>query len=223
MIGPLRESVKKLAYRLPPALGIMTPRYPYQVEPAVLAGTVSLVERSREAGGSVVEVGVAKGDTSVFVLEHMRSVGDDRPVVFVDTFDGFTPESVEHEVSARGKRRQPLRSYRYGDRGTFERKLRRLGYENFEIVEADAARFDWGTVAPIGAMLLDVDLYLPTKTILEAAHPLLCPGGGIIVDDCVPDRPWDGAWQACAEFCAERGVTSTTVGRQGRLLTGVDR
>jgi len=222
VIGPLRESVKRIAYRLPPRLGVMTPRYPYQVEPAVLAATLSLIDQTRSAGGSVIEVGVAKGDTSVFVLEHMRSVGDDRPVVFVDTFDGFTPESIDHELSARGKPPQPLRSYRYGDRGVFERKLRRLGYENFEIVEGDAARFDWARVAPIGAMLLDVDLYLPTKAILEAAHPLLCAGGGIVVDDCLPGRPWDGAWQACTEFCNERALTSTVVGSQGRLLRAVD-
>lgn len=218
-MGAFGEAVKKLAYRLPPSLGIMTPSYRYQVEPAVLAAFLTLIDRTGAEGGAVVEVGVAQGETSVFVLEHLRSVGDARSATLVDTFAGFTPDSVEFEVSSRGKRPQPMRSYRYGDRDIFERKLRRLGYENFGVVESDAARFDWTSVAPIGAMLLDIDLYLPTKAVLEEVHPLLCPSGGIIVDDCVPGGPWDGAWRACTEFCDERGMTPTTVGRQGRLVT----
>lgn len=214
----LREAVKWLVYRTPVAERAMAPSYPYKLNPAQLCAMVELVDATRSAAASVAEVGVAKGDTSVFLLEHLRTTGDDRPLLLFDTFGGFTSESVSVEVATRGKAAGEYDVFRYGDSRRFERNLRRAGYDRFRVVTGDAAAFDWGTIAPIGAVILDIDLYQPTITTLEAIWPHLVPGGGIVVDDCLPDTPWDGSLQAYEQFIAAHGLPFERVGHKGAVV-----
>lgn len=212
-----REAAKWLLYRAPLADRLLAPAYPYKLNPAQLAAMLELIDRTREANASVAEIGVARGDTSLFLLEHLRTTRDERPLWLFDTFGGFTPESVEAEVSDRGKTAGAYEVFRYGDERRFERHLRKAGYENFRIVKGDASRFDWSTIAPIGAVILDIDLYLPTVAILEAIWPHLVPSGGIVVDDCLPDTPWDGSLQAYEEFIAAEGLPFERVGHKGAV------
>ena len=214
----LREAGKWLVYRVPVAERLMAPSYPYKVNPAQLAALVELISETRDDGGSIAEIGVAKGDTSVFLLEHLGTEGDERPLFLFDTFGGFTPDSVAIEVSDRGKAAGEYGVFRYSDERRFRRNLLRAGYENFRIMKGDASSFDWSTIAPIGAVLLDIDLYQPTITTLEALWPHLVPGGGVVVDDCLPDTPWDGSLQAYEEFIASHGLPFERVGEKGAMV-----
>lgn len=196
----------------------MAPSYPYKLNPAQLAAMLELITATQGANASIAEVGVARGDTSVFLLEHLRTTADGRPLLLFDTFDGFTPDSIEMEVSVRGKPAGAYGVFRYGDERRFERKLRKAGYESFRIVKGDASRFDWSTIAPIGAVILDIDLYQPTISILEGIWPHLVPSGGVIVDDCLPDTPWDGSLQAYEEFIAAHGLPFERIGHKGAIV-----
>ncbi len=196
----------------------MAPAYPYKLNPGQLRAMLDLVDGTREQGGSVAEIGVAQGDTSVFLLEHMRTTDDPRHLFLFDTFGGFTPVSIEVEVSDRGKPAAAYEAFRYGDEKRFARNLRHAGYDRFEIVVGDASGFDWGTVAPIGAVLLDIDLYQPTIATLNAIWPHLAPGGGIVVDDCLPGTPWDGSLQAYEEFISAHGLRFERVGEKGAVV-----
>jgi precorrin-6B methylase 2 len=196
----------------------MAPSYPYKLNPGQLSAMVELIDDTRDTGASVAEIGVAKGDTSVFLLEHLRTTGDDRPLVLLDTFGGFTPESVAIEVSDRGKDAREYGVFRYSDEMRFCRNLQQAGYSNFEIVKGDASNFAWGTIAPIGAVILDIDLYQPTIATLEAIWPHLVPSGGIVVDDCLPDTPWDGSLQAYEEFIAAHALPFERVGQKGAIV-----
>jgi len=135
----------------------------------------------------VVEICVARGDTSVFLLEHLRTKGDSRSLLLFNTFTGFASESVRIELFERGKNHDEYDKFQYGDERLLCRNLRGAGYERFRTYKGDTSTFDWSRVAPVGAVLLDIGLYLPTKRILEAIYPHLCPGGGIVVDDCFAD------------------------------------
>lgn len=213
-----KESVKYLVYRSPVVGKLMSPDFPYKVSPGQLATMVELIESSRDAKGAVIEIGVAQGDTSVFLLEHLRSVGDDRRLLLFDTFSGFTPSSIEVEVERRGKDRGDYDKFRYGDEGIFNRRLTAAGYSQFQTFRGDASEFDWSSIGPIGAVLLDIDLYQPTKLILEGIYPHLCEGGGIVVDDCVEGGPWDGSLQAYQEFIAAHGMPFERVGNKGAVV-----
>lgn len=212
------ELTKWMIYRLPMARRLMAPRYPYKINPAQLAAMLQLIDATRGSDGIVAEIGVAQGDSSVFFLEHLATTRDPRPLWLFDTFSGFTEHSVAHETGVRGKDATEYARFRYGDEARFQRNLREAGYENFHTVRGDAAAFDWTSLGPIGAVLLDIDLYQPTITILDAIWPQLVPGGGIVLDDCLADTAWDGSLQACEEFIARHGLPFVRVGHKGALL-----
>jgi len=214
----LRETVKFATYRTPIFNRLMAPSYPYKLDPGELCAMLGFVDATRGTGATIAEVGVAQGNTSVFLLEHLKTVDDDRKLLLFDTFNGFTESSLDHEVHVRGKNKPDVDGFRYGDEGRFNANLRRLGYQRFRTIAGDASAFDWGSLGPIGAVLLDIDLYQPTITILEAVYPRLVPGGGIVVDDCVAGIAWDGALQAYKEFTNAHGLPFERVGQMGAVI-----
>lgn len=218
----LMTLIKHIVYRLPVLRNSMFPAYRYWVDPGELSAMVGLIDATRGAGGAIVEIGVARGETSVFILEHLRTTGDARTLVLVDTFSGFTPESVDYEVANRRKRASEISDYSYGNARVFNYSLARLGYSNYRIIEGDCSKVDWKEIGPIGAVFLDVDLYLPTSATLEALWPLIVPGGGVVLDDCVEPAWFDGAFQACREFIDRHGLPFVRVGGKGALIRKPD-
>jgi predicted O-methyltransferase YrrM len=214
----VRETAKAVIYRTPLLGRLMAPTYPYKLEPAQLAAMVAFIDATRAQGAAIVEIGVAQGATSVFLLEHLKFTGDTRPLLLFDTFRGFTAESIRFEVEQRGKAYGPFYAFRYGDERRLQRNLRRAGYNNFRTFAGDAAAFDWSTLGPIGAVLLDIDVYQPTLAILEQVWPNLAPGGGMVIDDCVEGTPYDGGFQALRDFVAAKGITAEPLGYKGAIL-----
>src|ERR1700730_17088792 len=93
------QHLKRAAFRWPGLRELSRPRYDYNIEPTQLAWLCRAIEDTRTAHasdvstqGCVAEVGVARGMTSVFLLEHMRQIGDKRTYVCIDTFSGFRKE-----------------------------------------------------------------------------------------------------------------------------------
>ncbi|HWV26247.1 MAG TPA: TylF/MycF/NovP-related O-methyltransferase [Aeromicrobium sp.] len=214
----LTEQAKYLVYRTPGIRRLMAPTYPYKINPAQLATMVQLIDATRDSGALVAEVGVAQGDSSVFLLEHLRTCGDDRSLHLFDTFSGFTPESITVEVDERGKDEAEYDKFRYGSEKHFRQNLQRLGYQRFETHAGDASVIDWSAWGGVGAMLLDIDLYEPTRVILDAVYPHLVPGGGIVVDDCLANTAWDGSLQAYQEFIDKHDLPFIRVGEKGALV-----
>jgi O-methyltransferase len=196
----------------------MSPRYKYKINPGQIAALINLINDTRAGDGAVVEIGVAQGDTSTFILEHMRTTDDSRPVYLMDTFSGFTEESIEHEVKVRGKAASPYAAFRYGDEELFRKSLNAAGYSRFKTIKGDASAFDWSKMGPIGAVLLDIDLYEPTIKILNNIWPHIIPGGGVVVDDCLAGSAWDGSLQAYEEFIAAHKLPFRRVGEKGALV-----
>ena len=62
-------------------------------------------ESSAGNKGCIVEVGVARGMTSVFLLQHMRHLRDNRTYFCMDTFAGFVQKDVDYEVKFRHKKK----------------------------------------------------------------------------------------------------------------------
>ena len=211
---------KRLAYYLPLSLrGLMLPYYRFGVEPAQLACLLGLIDANNSTGGGVVcEVGVNRGYTSMFLLEHMRSTANPNTVVLVDTFNGFTEDAIIHEVRHRGKNKSDIDRFKGASPRLFSKHLRQLGYDNFKVIAGNGEEVDWAEVGPIAVALIDVDLYLPTKRTLDRIWPQIIPGGACMVDDCKRGTQWDGALQAYAEFIAEHNMPFIQVGTKGGLL-----
>jgi O-methyltransferase len=214
----LHEVIKFAVYHTPVVNRLMAPSYPYKLNPAQLTAMAELIAGTRGTGAAIAEVGVAKGDTSIFLLEHLRTCGDTRTLLLFDTFAGFTQESVQYEVANRGKSPSHYRVFRYGNEERFQRNLTRAGYTRFRTINGDASKFDWSSLAPIGAVLLDIDLYQPTIAVLNSIYPHLLSGGGIVLDDCLAGTAWDGSLQAYEEFITARGLPFERVGQKGALV-----
>lgn len=214
----LMAKARYAAYRTPVLRNLMLPEYRYWVDPGTLSAMIELVAATRDSGAAVVEVGVGRGFTSVFLLEHLRTSGDPRSLFLVDTFTGFTEGNVDYELGERDKRASDLTDYSYGSREVFEFGLSRLGYSDYHIMATDCTKVDWNAIGPIGALLLDVDLYQPTRETLELVWPLVIPGGGIVVDDCIEPHWADGALEAYREFIEARDLPFQRVGGRGGLL-----
>ena len=155
-----------------------------------------------------------------FLREHLNDIGQ-RQYVAIDTFDGFIPADVDHELSVRGKDGQEsnlVGGFSQNRKQWVERSLALAGHSDVRIVQADVGALDYKPFGPIAFALIDVDLYLPVKKALANIAPHMSPGGCIVVDDCKADNVYDGALQAYAEWCDGRGESQEIVhGKLGVL------
>lgn len=216
----LMQRVKRFAYRSPMLNFLSRPRYDYGIDPAQLSWLVTAIDatRSNAKPGSIVEVGVARGMTSAFLLEHLKRSGDKRRYVCIDSFAGFIPSDVDFEVNQRSKRPDVYGAFSYNDVDVFTANLNRVGYPRLQIHKGDASAFDFATIAPVDVMLLDVDLYVPTLNVLRNSLPHMNSPAYVMVDDCMDSNIYDGALQAYREFCQERGIGMRVVGTKGGII-----
>jgi O-methyltransferase len=210
MARPILDLAKKLAFRYT-RLGV--PAYPYIVEPIQLATLVSELERVKDIPGSIIEVGVAWGQTTRFVCEHLVASGRNSEKFYaIDTFESFSPKDVEFEVKHRGKTREQVSGFGYLDFEVWKRNFRKFKF--LTACKADCSTFEYSTVAPIKLAFLDVDLYLATLNALKHIYAHLADGGVIMVDDVMRPSRWDGAYQAYEEFCAQAGLPFELIGNK---------
>jgi O-methyltransferase len=75
----------------------------------------------------------------------------------------------------------------------FDRTMVLKDLERVHSFATDVTKFDFSTLGPIAFCLSGADLYQPIRDDLPKIFAALSPGGIIVVDDCQPDAPWDGA------------------------------
>lgn len=174
-------------------------RYDYNFTPAQLAFLCQCLDRTQDAEGSIVEIGCAMGHTTVFLRQHMYVSGIDKPYACIDTFSGFTPADVDYELHVREKS-AAFDGFRQNKKRWFLQTLANNGFSETLVIQADINDLDLSQIGPIAFALIDVDLYRPVRTALEKVYSRLVNGGMIVVDDCQPEQPFDGALQAYTEF-----------------------
>ena len=185
-------------------------QYPYMFTPQQLQFLTQCLVETRDVPGCVVEAGCAFGATTVYLNRFMAEEGIERRYIAIDTFAGFVSSHVAYEVTNRGKaaQKEDIRTaFADNSQVWLDETMRHEGIANVTSIAADVAHFDFEKLGPIAFCLLDVDLYLPIQGALPSIYSRLSPGGIIVVDDCLPDNIWDGAFQAYREFCAEQGIT----------------
>jgi O-methyltransferase len=151
--------------------------------------------RTREVGGSVVEVGCFQCGTSAWAMRMLRAMGVDREYVCVDTFGGFVDSQFAHDVQ-RGTAASLKHGFTFNSPRLVRRFLARWGVPEIKLLEADVVALPATALPPrIAVALVDVDLEEPTFAALEKIYPRLAAGGTIVVDDCSvdPTNPYRGA------------------------------
>lgn len=199
------------------------PRYPFNITPGQLA---FLMEKSAEIYRRnglvrVAEIGVARGMTARFLLEYFKTENINYHYMMLDTFSSFVETDLDFEVNQRGKERWRLESFGYLDFKKFKENF--APFDDVEIIQTDASSFDFQSLAPIDLVILDVDLYLPTKAVLARLQQLNPKPQYVLVDDVLDSNRYDGAYQAYHEFLAEScwqdpNLCSYQVGLKGGVI-----
>src|ERR1700676_2135840 len=134
----------------------------YMVTPFQLAFLVRCLDETKELPGPIVEVGCARGQTTLYLNLHLASLGVQKPYICIDTFRGFTQSDIQYEVNVRKK--VPTFSwggFSYNDKRWFDRAMELNGIGRVQSIQADVNEFDFPGIENISFCLLDVDLYLP--------------------------------------------------------------
>jgi O-methyltransferase len=126
--------------------------------------------RSEGVAGALAEVGVWRGETSAF----LHRLAPDRRLYLFDTFSGFSeqdlpagsPDTRFRDTSAEAVRRRV---------GASENVVLVPGHVPRTLERAAGERF--------AMVLLDLDLFEPTRASLEFFYPLLEPGAFLVVHD----------------------------------------
>lgn len=198
---PMQEFLKRLAFRS----GVIKASYDFLLEPNELLELMLALRRGERLSGDIIEVGVARGRTTVFLNRFLDSLDSAKTYYVVDTFSGFVPEDIAHERLNRGKQRYSYRGFSYNSMRVWERNVvQDNGLKRVKIIPGDIKRVNLDPGQTFSTALIDVDLYLPTKAALEIIYPRLVRGGTIIVDDACEDGPYEGAFAAFMEFAKTR-------------------
>jgi predicted O-methyltransferase YrrM len=208
----LIERFKRWAYRSEPLAELSAPRYRYCLQVSELCALAQAISTTAGSEGRVVEIGVARGMTTVFLNTHLDALGDKRRYLAIDTFSGFTSEDIDFEVAQRGKSRGSYFGFTYNDDMVFRRNMARLGFDRVDVLKLDVNQLAQEHLGKVSVALLDVDLYRPTLHALQVTYEALEDGGYIFVDDVSIGTVYDGAAQAYFEFTESLGLPRTTVG-----------
>jgi SAM-dependent methyltransferase len=180
--------------------------YNYMFDPEQLRFLMDCILATQNISGACVEAGCAKGATTAFLRKWMHCRGIEKQYFAIDTFSGFPAEQASYEVEFRNKPRRIKYAFTDNKKEWFDHSMRLAGINDVKSVEADVARFDFDRIGAISFCLLDVDLFLPISEALPKIYKNLSPGGLILVDDCAPDRIYDGALEAYQEFVQSKNL-----------------
>jgi O-methyltransferase len=136
--------------------------------------------------GDLVETGVWRGGTSMFMRAVLAAHGvTDRTVFVADSFEGLpAPDPGQYPADSRSRLHEL--GYLAVSRETVEDHFRRYGLLDdqvrfvkgwFRDTMPTLAGHSWSVVR------MDGDMYESTITVLESLYPTLSPGGFLIVDD----------------------------------------
>merc|ERR1712167_5076 len=131
-----------------------------------MGSIVNEIERLSNVSGNIVEIGVARGLTTRFICEHIRSSGYSESLKYfaLDTFSSFTKQDVDFEVDMRGKSRGEIVGFGYNNFDVWSKNF--LEFDFLKPIKADCSTYDYQLIGPLKLAFLDVDLYLPTKNAL---------------------------------------------------------
>ena len=164
--------------------------------------------------GDIVECGVAQGDTIIFLRNLQKEKKDNRLILALDSFEGF-PKGTEKDAdwfNALEKPKPRLLKYnveyvknRLIKFGLFDEDLKSIKFIK-GFIPKTFKDYDFREVSLLN---IDLDLYQPTKDVLNFFWPLMQEGGIMICDeyDFKKDlERWPGPKIAIDEFCSEKNI-----------------
>jgi len=196
------------------------PEYRFQFSAQQLCFFCKCLSDTKDIRGDVAEIGCEYGHTTIFLNNYLDNlIGEKKRYFALDTFSGFSETDISFEVENRSKTRYFYEGFRENRKEWFMKTMDINKAKRVEVIEADINDFNLQGLGHLSFVLLDVDLYRPTKKALPELYEALSPGGILIVDDCDPSNfCWDGAYQAYIEFTKIAGVTPRIIHQKLGLI-----
>jgi predicted O-methyltransferase YrrM len=207
------KKFRKWALFFTPLRSIFLYKHEFMQSPRQLQTLLELFEETKDIHGDVVEVGVAYGHTTILLNRLMEEQGVEKKYIAIDTFSGFLPKDIQYERESRDKKKDNYSAFQVNAKAWFDKTMEINYINRVESYEMDAGEFQFSS--PVSFCLLDVDIYLPTKKVLENIWPHISPGGIILIDDCKDNSNFDGSFQAYQEFIKEHSLPSEVRSGQG--------
>src|SRR5215475_9470728 len=199
-----------IAKRIAFASGLARTRYSLLIDPATVFELLSALRRGEHLDGDVIEVGVARGKTTVFLNRFMDSLNSTKRYIALDTFGGFTQSDVDYERQHRHKPYSYRGEFTYNSVARWRRTvLAANGIGRADIIQGDIKNVQLPEEMRFSTALIDVDLYLPTLAALRKIYARLVPGGTIVVDDVLNQSKYDGAYEAFMTMVGEARTSAS--------------
>jgi hypothetical protein len=170
---------------------------------------IDLFRMVQDVPGAIIECGVYKGNSLMLYMQLstiLEPYAINRSIIGFDTFHGFTSIDKQHDPDDINEEMFSDVDVSYIEKMIAANDLVRPvnGIPRCEIVKGDivetAPKFVESRPDLVVAMLiLDTDLYAPTKVALETFVPFM-PKGAIVVLDEVAYRNFPGETSALREF-----------------------
>lgn len=157
--------------------------------------------------GSIVECGVGKGRTLLYLSHLVSQENKGRKIWGFDSFEGF-PEPSPEDASIRNPKKGEWAGTSEED---MRKILQRAGLQDSFVkssvilvkgfVEKTLSQYDG---SPIALLHIDLDLYEGYRVALENLFPKVI-GGGLVLFDEYHDSNWPGATKAIDEYFKNSG------------------
>ena len=218
MLFEIKELIKKIVFKYTP---FGKPSYPYNIEPIQLSKLIVLLDELNGIEGNFAEIGVARGQTTLFVSMHILTsdylkINRNFKYYAIDTFSSFLKKDFNFEIKNRGKSPKELKGFAYNNFKKWKENFK--SFEFVKPIQTDCSEFNFKSIAPLKLVFIDVDLYIPTKNALNRVFEYLVKGGYILIDDVKDNRNYDGAFQAYMEFCKEKKINPIFIGNKCGLI-----
>lgn len=188
----LRKTFAPTLYRYPPT-GLVPDR---------LATYITGLLDRRHLNLPVAEVGCHLAGTSILAYRALRRNGWTSSYTCFDTFGGFVPDQFETDA-ALGTPDRLKDMFGANSVSLVRTILDQHGCQDIGLVQGDITTVPDSKFEPFySAVLLDMDLSVPTYEAMKRFWPRMASGGVIYVDDCPPDGDWK-ARVGYAQFCKE--------------------
>lgn len=153
-----------------------------------------------EIPGGFAEVGVYRGDLSAFI----HNLYPQRIYYLFDTFEGFPERSLEKFQLTDKRFKDTAVEFVRGRLGESPKLVFRVGCVPDTLVGLEKESF--------ALVILDLDLYAPTKSSLEFFYSRLSPGGFLMVHDYNNSESNWACKRAVDEFCRDTPELPVAIG-----------
>ncbi len=154
---------------------------------------IEIINKISNVDGDIIEFGVWNGNTSLLIKKVIDILHIKKKVYLFDHFMGLNHLTIKDKEKFRGMYK--------GNLSLIKDLIKFFKLKKIEIIEDDAIKLDCNYFSgkKFSLVIIDVDLYEPTRKILDSVHKSLSKNGLIIFDEANKDD-FPGEKQAMKEF-----------------------